>query len=155
MQKENLHYLNEWIYELRYKTEGGWYARLKPNRIIETLRFDLMVEIIELHVINEIIMLCADAFNLMPDNMRTARKKLQIGDARLATTYIIDKRLPQTKNRLIAAQMGYQSACSIHYANLQRIIQHVVYVSYSCEKCSASYMSNCVDMSSGVHSVLH
>jgi len=118
MNYNNFDKLAPWVESIRFdQQKGRWIAQFFPSVIVEECYFKKIVESLNRHVINEIIILVADSLGISADKIQaTQRRDPEITDARQVAAIIISDYLPGLPYRVIGQTLGWKNHCMVHHS---------------------------------------
>ena len=108
----------QWIISIK-PTSDGWEALIFPKGVFYALAMDDLIVLIGKYVMNEVIILVADALNLHYTDITEPKTRERIyGDARMVAGYILYHKFPASQD-FVCNVIGWKNHASYIHARKQ------------------------------------
>jgi len=124
MNLKELDAYRQWIISMR-PTCNGWKAEVYPKHVFEAFTIERLVKDISIHVVNEVVELIADAFDVK-EQILSFHGKRPVTDARMIAASILYTKFPIT-HQMVANSLCWKShSSSIGAQNMVNYIPELI-----------------------------
>lgn len=109
--------LAAWVESIRFdQASSRWVARFFPGTIIESKKFEAIVNSLAVHVMREIVQLVAEGLGVDYKQMRQKSRERKVTDAKQVAAIIIAKRMPDVSYIVIGKALGWSNHSMVHHS---------------------------------------